>query len=280
MLELLGALGGIVLVDLALSGDNALVIGAAAAGLPAHQRRRAIALGGAGAIVLRIVFAIAATLLLRLPLLQVAGGVVLLVIAVRLLADRGEHPKGTAGSATGGLGGVDAPGRARQGLAAALTTILVADVTMSLDNVLAIGALAAGNLPLLAGGLILSMGLLLVGSAVVAVLIGRLPWLLDVAALVLGWTAGAMLLEDHRLGAVFERVPWAGVAVHVACIGFVLVADLWLRRVAARQHAEHGAREKSAGGQVARPDAQPRGASLGVLGPQQAVDGGADEEWQ
>jgi predicted tellurium resistance membrane protein TerC len=74
MLELVGALGGIVLVDLALSGDNALVIGAAAAGLPAHQRRRAIALGGAGAIVLRVVFALAATLLLRLPLLQAAGG--------------------------------------------------------------------------------------------------------------------------------------------------------------------------------------------------------------
>jgi YjbE family integral membrane protein len=264
MLELLGALGGIVLVDLALSGDNALVIGAAAAALPAHQRRRAIALGGAGAIALRIVFAIAATLLLRLPLLQAAGGVVLLVIAVRLLVDRGEHPKGTAGSrppvgdpATGGLGSVDAPGQARQGFAAALTTILVADVTMSLDNVLAIGALAAGNLPLLAGGLILSMGLLLVGSAVVAVLIGRLPWLLDVAALVLGWTASTMLLEDHRLGVVFERVPWAGVAVPAACIGFVLVADLWLRRAVARQRAEHGAREKLAGGQVARPNAQP-----------------------
>lgn len=260
MLELLGALGGIVLVDLALSGDNALVIGAAAAGLPVHQRRWAIALGGAGAIVLRVVFAIAATLLLRLPLLQAAGGLVLLVIAVRLLADRGEHPKGTVRDpATGGVGGVDAPGQARQGFSAALTTILVADVTMSLDNVLAIGALAAGNLSLLAGGLILSMGLLLVGSAVVAVLIGRLPWLLDVAALVLGWTAGAMLLEDHRLGAVFERVPWAGVAVYVACIGFVLVADLWLRRVAARGawRAERAAREKSAGGQVARPDAQP-----------------------
>jgi hypothetical protein len=72
---------------------------------------------------------------------------------------------------------------------------------------------------------------------------------------VLGWTAGAMLLEDHRLGAVFERIPWAGVAVHAACIGFVLVADLWLRRAAARRRAAH---EKSAGCQVApHPDAQP-----------------------
>src|SRR5690242_21407011 len=90
MLELLGVIGGIVLVDLALSGDNALVIGAAASGLPARQRRRAILLGGGGAIALRVVFAAVATLLLQLPLLQAAGGALLLWIAYRLLAGRGK----------------------------------------------------------------------------------------------------------------------------------------------------------------------------------------------
>src|SRR5262249_3040215 len=162
---------------------NALVIGAAAAGLPPRLRRIAILLGGAGAIVLRIIFAIAATLLLRLPLLQAIGGVVLLAIAVRLLMDRDGHAP-TAASAAGAGGRTVEVGR--KGFAAALTTIVIADVTMSLDNVLAIGALASGHLTLLIVGLLLSIAIVLAGSALVATLIRRLPWLLDLAALVLG----------------------------------------------------------------------------------------------
>ena len=90
MIEILGAVGSIILIDLVLSGDNALVIGAAAAGLPRRQRWYAIALGGSGAIVLRITFAVIATLLLRLPLLQAIGGLLLLMIAIRLLMDRSD----------------------------------------------------------------------------------------------------------------------------------------------------------------------------------------------
>src|SRR5712691_3653099 len=88
MFEFLGALGSIILIDLVLSGDNALVIGAAAAGLQKKQRWYAIALGGGGAIVLRIAFTFGAALLLRLPLLQAIGGILLLLIAIRLLMDR------------------------------------------------------------------------------------------------------------------------------------------------------------------------------------------------
>lgn len=240
----LSAIGGIVLVDLALSGDNALVIGAAAAGLPARQRALAIGAGGAGAIILRIAFAIAATLLLQFPLLQALGGLLLLWIAVRLLADRNSKQHGTAGTesiAEAGMAGEDAARskqQASRGFFAALFTILVADVTMSLDNVLAVGALAAGHLPLLVAGLLLSMGLLLVGSALVATLIGRLPWLLDVAALVLGWTAGNMVLHDLRLEPFWNTVPWSGVIVRAVAIGFVLVADLLLRRRDSRRLAK------------------------------------------
>lgn len=244
MLELIGVIGGIVLIDLALSGDNALVIGAAAASLPARQRLRAILLGGAGAILFRIIFALAATLLLRLPLVQAVGGVVLLYIAARLLADRhgkhsnqskhgeyGEHrnhgEQPLAAPSTSGLAPAPAPSR---GFAAALLTILVADVTMSLDNVLAIGALAHGNLPVLAIGLLLSIALVLAGSALVAGLIQRLPWLLDIAALVLGWTAAGMVLHDLRLGPVLhDLLPYAELLLYTAGIGIVLVADLLLR---------------------------------------------------
>lgn len=228
MLEFLGAVGGIVLVDIVLSGDNALVIGAAAAGLSGRQRYYAILGGGAGAILLRITFAIAVTLLLQLPFLQALGGIALLVIAGRLLMDReaptSEHDKG--------LQEQDAHKQhapAQRSFMSALLTILVADVTMSLDNVLAIGALAHGNLPVLAFGLLLSIAIVLTGSALVATLINRLPWLLDVAALVLGWTAGSMLVHDIRLGPALAALPNAAILLPAAGVVIVLACDIWLR---------------------------------------------------
>ncbi len=233
MFEFLGALGSIILIDLVLSGDNALVIGAAAAGLQKKQRWYAIVLGGGGAIVLRIAFAFGAALLLRLPLLQAIGGILLLLIAIRLLMDRSntKHTTSARDAETTQEGSppsmVDAP--AKKGVWAALLTILVADVTMSLDNVLAIGALAAGNLPLLAAGLLLSIAFLLLGSALIAELIGRLPWLLDVAALVLAWTAAHMILDDTRLGLVLEHFPWTQFALPAVAFAIVIAADILLR---------------------------------------------------
>ncbi len=232
MLELLGAIGGIVLVDLALSGDNALVIGAAASGLPQRQRTQAILLGGAGAIILRIVFAIAATLLLQLPFLQALGGLALLYIAARLLMERtGKHEEVVAEQAK--LiphAGTDTQPSNSPGFTRALLTILVADVTMSLDNVLAIGALAQGELLVLVIGLLLSIAIVLAGSALVANLIRRLPWLLDVAALVLGWTAASMVLHDLRLGPwLHGALPYAEIVLYVVGVGIVLAIDIALR---------------------------------------------------
>ena len=102
-------------------------------------------------------------------------------------------------------------------------------LTMSLDNVLAISALAAGNLPLLAAGLLLSIAFLLLGSALIAELIGRLPWLLDVAALVLAWTAAHMILDDTRLGLVLEHFPWTQFALPAVAFAIVIAADILLR---------------------------------------------------
>lgn len=244
MLELLTTIGGIILVDLALSGDNALVIGAAAAGLPRRQQRTAIIVGGGGAIVLRVLLGIAATLLLRLPLLQAIGGAVLVLVAIRLLS--GQLRGATGARADGEHHASDSLARPAGGLVAALMTILIADVTMSLDNVLAVGALAAGNIPVLAGGLLLSMVILLVGSAVVAHLIERLPWLVDVAALVLGWTAAQMILHDARLSGVLAVVPFAGAVIPLALLALVLLADLTLRlrvRAQAKQRTHRDARK-------------------------------------
>jgi YjbE family integral membrane protein len=235
MLSWLGPLGGIILVDLVLSGDNALVIGAAASKLPRKQRWLAILLGGGGAIVLRIAFAIIATLLLQLPLLKAIGGVLLMVIAVRLLMDRNTetNSEGDQQKQTGETGG-------KRGFFPALMTILVADVTMSLDNVLAVGALAAGELQILAIGLVVSILFLLVGSALIAELIARLPWLLDLASLVLGWTAANMILEDIKLGPVLDRFPWTDYAIPAVAIALILAADLYLRwRDHQKQNTRH-----------------------------------------
>lgn len=238
MLEVLGAVGGIVLVDLALSGDNALVIGAAAAGLPREQRMRAIVMGGVGAVVLRIAFAIAATLLLKLPLLQAIGGLVLLYIAARLLIERhGKHEEQLDERAElVPHHDSERPSTPSRTFTAALLTILIADVTMSLDNVLAIGALAHGNVPVLALGLLVSVALVLAGSALVAGLIQRLPWLLDVAALVLGWTAAGMALHDLRLGPVLhDLLPHIEILIYALGVGAVLLVDVLLRARDARR---------------------------------------------
>jgi YjbE family integral membrane protein len=236
VLDLLGALTGIVLVDLVLSGDNALVIGAAASGLPRRQRWQAIVAGGAGAILLRIAFATAATLLLRLPLLQALGGAVLLLIAVRLLAERTDSHGEVLDEEAELVPPEPEPHKPiARSFGAALLTILVADVTMSLDNVLAIGALAHGNIPLLAGGLLLSISLVLLGSALVAELIGWLPWLLDLAALVLGWTAAHMVLDDRQIGPFLASYPWTAVLVPALAVSAVLAADLLFRLRRARR---------------------------------------------
>jgi YjbE family integral membrane protein len=230
MLEVLGIIGGIVLVDLVLSGDNALVIGAAAASLPRKQRYTAILTGGIGAIVLRITFTLVAALLLRLPLLQAIGGILLLAIAIKLLLDR-ERDLREGGHAAKAETETQANGKsgAQRGFVSALLTIMVADVTMSLDNVLAVAALASEHIPLLIGGLLLSILILMVGSALVAELINRLPWLLDVAALVLGWTASNMILHDRRLGPILEQQSWTAVVVPVVLLGVILVADVIFR---------------------------------------------------
>jgi YjbE family integral membrane protein len=230
MLELLSAVGSIVLADLVLSGDNALVIGAAAAGLPGRQRWAAILAGGAGAIVLRIAFAFAAYLLLQLPWLQAIGGLLLLIIAIRLLADR-QHkpPEPVQEQRTASAQKAQTATRfTSRSFFSALLTILVADVTMSLDNVLTVGALSQGDLLVLSLGLVLSIIVLLLGGALVATLMQRLPWLLDIAALVLAWTGANMLLHDMHLGNILDDYAWTAIAVPAASLGIVLVADLLL----------------------------------------------------
>ncbi|HEV2009683.1 MAG TPA: TerC family protein [Candidatus Limnocylindria bacterium] len=181
----LSAISAIVLIDLALSGDNALLIGMAARRLPDVQRRRAIVLGGALAVVLRILAAAIVTFLLAIPYLQLTGGVVLAIIAYRLVRPgvAGAHP------------GVQPAGTLRD----AVVTILVADAAMSVENVLGVGGAAHGDLPLLAFGLGISIPIVLFGSGIIASVLDRAPQLSWLGALALIWTSADMILGDPAL---------------------------------------------------------------------------------
>ena len=229
MFALLSAAMSIVLVDLLLSGDNALVIGTAAAALPRRQRLIAILFGGFAAIVLRIGFSLISTVVLNLPWVQTIGGIILLIIAVRLLADRAAETHETH----------ERERKTNQSMWMAILTILFADLTMSLDNILAVGAIANGNLLLLTIGVLLSVALLLVSSVIIAELVTRLSWLIDIAAFVLAWTAGNMIHDDLKQNvAYFAQLHWSPLVLPVIAIAIVLLADILLR---IRNHRMHKA---------------------------------------
>jgi len=220
-------LGGIILVDIALSGDNALVIGAAASRLPGRLRAVALLWGGLAAAILRIALTGVATELLLIPLLQAAGAVVIFVIAVRMLRPEKE----AAGVAR----------HASDQLLPAVLSIFAADVTMSIDNILAIGALAHGNLPLLIIGLVVSIALLLLASALVAQLISRFWWLMDLAALILAYLAAQLITQDPIVARVAGLTGVRAIAVMVggvALLGVVALRQRFAQIRARRQVAE------------------------------------------
>ena len=175
----------IVILNLTLSGDNALVIALAVRKLPSKQQWEGRLWGTVGAVGLRIVFVGLISLLLHVPLLQAGGGVVLSWIAVRLLAQEG--PGGEESRAV------------RQGrtLFEVIWVIVLADLIMSLDNVLAISGAAHGDMVLVTFGVGLSIPLVIWGSGLLARLMARFWWIVDVGAAILGWVAAEMILEDQ-----------------------------------------------------------------------------------
>jgi YjbE family integral membrane protein len=172
----------IVILDLTLAGDNALVIALAVRNLPKRQQWQGRLWGTGGAVALRVLFIGVITFLLRIPLLQAIGGLVLLWIAVKLLAQEaaGDH-------------------KVRHGttLFEAIWIIILADVIMSLDNVLAVAAAAHGDMLLVVFGVGLSIPIVIWGSGILARLMTRFRWIVDLGAGILGWVAGEMLLKDE-----------------------------------------------------------------------------------
>jgi len=177
----------IVILDLTLAGDNALVIALAVRTLPKRQQFWGRVWGSAGAVVLRLVFITVITYLLSIPLLQAVGGLLLIWIAVKLVRQ---------GSEEGGEGG---HGKARQGtsLFEAIWIIIIADVVMSLDNVLAVAGAAHGDLVLVVFGIAFSLPLVVWGSGILARLMNRYPWIIWLGGGILGYVAGEMMLKDR-----------------------------------------------------------------------------------
>jgi YjbE family integral membrane protein len=176
----------IIIIDLILSGDNAVVIGMAARKLPPAQRKKAIVFGAGVAVLLRSTLTVVAAYLLNIPLLMTVGGILLIGIAVKLLVEEDD--------------GVDV--HAGDTLKSAIKTIIIADVVMSLDNVLAVAGASHGNVFLVLMGLALSIPFIMWGSNIIAGLLNRFPWLLYVGAAVLGYTGGQLIVEDpfvHQL---------------------------------------------------------------------------------
>jgi len=171
----------VVLIDLVLSGDNAIVIGMAAAPLTPRRRRTAIVVGGALAIALRVVLTWLALELLQIPAVGAVGGLLLLWIAFKLLKQEEEAAAGVKESAT--LGG-------------AILAITVADLIMSVDNVLGVAAAARGSTGLVVFGLMVSMAIVIAGGGILAGIISRFWWLAYVGAAVIAWTGAQMVSSD------------------------------------------------------------------------------------
>ena len=196
--------------DLLLAGDNALVIALAVRTLPRRQQWWGRVWGTLGAVALRIVFITVVTYLLQFPFLQLAGGLMLIWIALKLVRQES-----------------GAEGHVRQGttLLEAVGIIILADVVMSLDNVLAVAVVAEGHLGLVVFGIALSLPIVVFGSAVLATLMNRFTWIIWIGGGVLGYYAGKLIVEDpivHRLLGAYAQVAHESIPL-VVCVAVTAI---------------------------------------------------------
>jgi YjbE family integral membrane protein len=226
------AVGQIIMIDILLGGDNAVVIALACRKLPPAQRKAGILWGTAGAIVLRVVLIFFALTLLKLPFLKIVGALLLLWIGIKLLMpeDEGDHEI-----------------QASDKLWAAVKTVIVADFVMSLDNVIAIAGAAEGaggghQMPLVIFGLLVSIPIIVWGSQLVIKLMDRFPLIITLGGMLLGWIAGGMLISDPAVkDSLAPFASWMQYAAPVAGALLVLVVGKWLASRGAPEAAQAAA---------------------------------------
>ena len=216
------SVGQIIVIDILLGGDNAVVIALACRNLPPSQRRKGILWGVAGAIGLRIVMIFFAIHLLALPFLNIVGGILLLVIGIKLLCsvNSDDHPDVACSTSLWG----------------AIKTIVIADAVMSLDNVVAVAGAANGNMALVVFGIVISIPMILFGSQFVMRLMDRFPMVITLGAALLGWIAGDMILNDALIRDWSAQLSgWVHfLASATGAILVVLVGKLRRRRATAK----------------------------------------------
>lgn len=213
--EFFSALLALVVIDLVLAGDNAIVIGLAARNLPKEQQKRAIIWGTIGAIGVRVIATLAVVWLLRIPGLLLVGGILLIRIAYKLVTEEKECDVGECNN-----------------LWTAIRTIIIADAVMGLDNVLAVAGAAHGNFLLVVLGLIISVPIVVWGSTIIIKLIERYPSIIYIGAGVLAWTAGKMITDEPVIKHFFEAnqiLKWILIAGVV--IGILVSARLKNRSI-------------------------------------------------
>jgi len=214
--EWFSALLAIVLIDLILAGDNAIVIALAARSLPAHLQRKAIVWGTVGAIGIRALMTLVVVWLLKIPGLMLVGGLGLVWIAYKLLVP-GEGSDSHEGSSATTLWG-------------ALKTIIVADALMGVDNVLGVAGAAHGAFDLVVIGLLISVPIVVWGSSLVLKLVDRFPAITYLGAGVLAWTAAKMMVGEPALHEVFTAHPWTSWVLQAGVVAGVLAAGAWAGR--------------------------------------------------
>ena len=215
------ALGTIILLDILLGGDNAVVIAMAANKLSPALRKKAILIGTAGAVIIRLIMTFIAVWLLTIPYLQVIGGLILLPIAVKLLVPEEHHDEVTASD----------------NLMGAIKTIIIADAAMGIDNVLAIAGASHGSFLLVAIGFLVSIPIIVGGSTIIGRLMDRFPVILYAGAGLLGWTAGSMIGHDKILGPMIQASvgSWAPLAIQIfLAVGVIAVGLVMSRNVTAK----------------------------------------------
>ena len=217
------ALLAIILIDLVLAGDNAIVIALAARNLPPHLQKKAILWGTVGAIAVRSLMTIGVVWLLKVPGLMLVGGLGLLWIAYKLLVDTGDQ---------------EDHGPAATTFAGAMKTIIVADALMGVDNVLGVAGAAHGSFDLVVLGLLISVPIVIFGSSIVLKLVERFPIIIQLGAAVLAFTAAKMIVGEPLLDPIFDESSWnalaRGLTYTVAIVG-VLGLGTWTARRAAQQ---------------------------------------------
>ena len=205
----------IIWINIILSGDNAVVIALAARSLPPAQQKKAILLGSGAAVLMRVALTLIAAKLLAMSYLQIAGGLLLLWIGFQLLGDEQE-----------GDGVMEEQGN----LMSAVRTILLADLVMSLDNVIAVAAAARGDNVLLVLGLVISIPLVVFGSTLMMKLMERYPIIVTFGAALIGWVAGETIVGDQVLRSMLAEHPWLHYGAAVAGAIIVIVVGKFLSK--------------------------------------------------